>query len=350
MVTFTIALFTTTSALHYELALLNEKDVTNRKRILGTSNFIVLISSILVATGVVLHYELNVITDFLLILVAAISLGLVTVVTAYYVTESNHEIINRSKLSYSVVSILMPLLLYYSIEDSFRALLISYSTAQLIHILILSRGIWSTLSFRPSGEIFKKFIAYPKFSVLGSFVNSFVNNGPVILVGQFYSESITGLFAIVSKLTQQPIRIISQSGMQVLSSLIAKEVDSQTFNLVKRLSRFLSILVASILLLLLFILIAVNEALILSIVLALLAQSLSTASVGVYGSYINYFGLQREELNWTILLLFGMLACVIVPYSGSTIYMYCFITSVAMFAVHQLKARRFQKLISVRID
>ena len=348
ILTFTIALFTTTAALHYELALLSEKDKIKRKSIVGTSNFIVLATSFLVTTGIALYYGINDYTDWLLLLIASISLGVITVITTYHVTDSNHDQINQSKLFYSVSAIVFPPLFYTILSDHADALFYSYSSAHLFHALLLVRSLWKEMSFFPSKEVIRIHRNYPRYSVLGSFVNSIVNNGPVILVGHFYSESLTGVFAVVSKLIQQPIRIISQSGMQVLSSLIAKEADKETFKIVHRTSKILALLVVAVLIGL-SILIAFDVALLLSLILALLAQSLSTVSAGIYGSYINYFGLQREELKWTILLLISMLICVLVPYYGSDIYFFCFVMSVVTFGVYQLKVRRLNKLISMRI-
>lgn len=94
---------------------------------------------------------------------------------------------------------------------------------KLLKNIIRDKKLVLSINFTQMKILAKRYVNFPKFSMLGIFINSVFQNGTNILISTFYSISTLGFYSLVQRVLGAPSALIGNSIAQVFFQQASKE-------------------------------------------------------------------------------------------------------------------------------
>ena len=138
-----------------------------------------------------------------------------------------YDSLSKSRVIISVTNTISSVLIGLSLTQG-NGLITGLLIAQLIGVLYLSfmmikKKMYYSVQIMDLKNVIKRYIDFPKFSLLGSVCNNVALQLPAFLFGGLYGESVLGYYSLGLRAINAPLQLITQSFGDVFRQRAAKD-------------------------------------------------------------------------------------------------------------------------------
>jgi len=212
----------------YELAIMLPERDDESVNVLGLSLSITLIVTLFVTVGLVLAYsairllsegELNLGWLFFMPFTVLFA-GVLQSLNFWFIRKKKFKILSTRQILQTVIMVTVQLTLGLFFHDIFKSfgLILGFLTGQVIATGLLLLQLYKEyfplithVSKEKIIEKIKRYLNFPKYSLLADLINVVSNQIPVIILSSFFGGAVAGFYSLTQRVLGLPISLISGS-------------------------------------------------------------------------------------------------------------------------------------------
>ena len=219
-----VGIISTISAGKYELAIILPKKENEALNLLSLSlflNFFIFIFNILLYIFLKIYFGSQISLIFMFIPFGIMIESLILTFNNYNLREKNFSYLSKSKILRSAsVGCFQILFFYLGYMDLGLIFGILIGISLTLYYLILPfKTIFNEIFNKVNKDslitVAKKYINFPKYQAVSTFINALSQNSILLLLSFFYGSIIVGYYSLAHRLLKMPISLISDSIRQI---------------------------------------------------------------------------------------------------------------------------------------